>query len=242
MSVQRARTDEERPAYILHARPYRETSLLLEMLVWGVGRVGGVARGARGSRSSSRRASLQPFQPLLVRLSGAGDLMTLNAAEVAGPALSLRGDALLAGLYLNELYVRLSPRGESLDALFLAYARALGDLEQGKPVAPTLRCLEYSLLSFGGAMPSVDTDAQGKAVLPDAWYIFDPELGPQPCQQRRSDAVRGAALLSLHSGEALPAEDGAALRRLMRSLIEPLLGGRPLNSWGVLAGLRQHTE
>ncbi|HNG48185.1 MAG TPA: recombination protein O N-terminal domain-containing protein, partial [Plasticicumulans sp.] len=42
------------PAWVLHTRPYRDTSLLLELLTLTRGRVGAVARGARGPRSRSR--------------------------------------------------------------------------------------------------------------------------------------------------------------------------------------------
>ena len=38
------------PAFVLHARPYRETSLLLELLSRDHGRVGLVARGVRGPK------------------------------------------------------------------------------------------------------------------------------------------------------------------------------------------------
>ncbi|HZX72549.1 MAG TPA: recombination protein O N-terminal domain-containing protein, partial [Rhodanobacter sp.] len=51
---------EQQPAYVLHARAYRETSLLLECLTREHGRLGVVARGVRGERSRLRRAQLEP--------------------------------------------------------------------------------------------------------------------------------------------------------------------------------------
>src|SRR3546814_14474165 len=47
---------DQQPAYVLHARPYRETSLLLECLTREHGRLGVVARGVRGERARLRRA------------------------------------------------------------------------------------------------------------------------------------------------------------------------------------------
>ncbi|HCU91215.1 MAG TPA: hypothetical protein DGR97_14790 [Gammaproteobacteria bacterium] len=41
-------------AYVIHRRPYRETSLLLECLSADYGRVGVVARGAARSRNNLR--------------------------------------------------------------------------------------------------------------------------------------------------------------------------------------------
>jgi DNA repair protein RecO (recombination protein O) len=67
------------PAYLLHARDYRDTCLLVELLTEQGGRVGAVARGARRSRRGySQRAILQPFQPLWVAWGGRGELKNLR--------------------------------------------------------------------------------------------------------------------------------------------------------------------
>ena len=73
------------PSYILHTRPYRESSLLLEAVSRDHGRVGLVARGARGARSRWKNM-LQPFRPLLLSWSQRGELGTLSDADqVASP-------------------------------------------------------------------------------------------------------------------------------------------------------------
>ena len=79
---------EQQPAFVLHTRPYRETSLLLECLSRDHGRVGIVARGVRSQRGRLRRSQLEPFQPLLLDLQMRGELATLRAAELAGPLWS----------------------------------------------------------------------------------------------------------------------------------------------------------
>ena len=92
---------EEQPAFILHARAWRETSLLIEAFTREHGRVGLVARGVRGARSRFARASLQPLQPLLLGWSARGELGTLTSAEQTGSPWRLSGDALIAGMYVN---------------------------------------------------------------------------------------------------------------------------------------------
>src|SRR3546814_8782098 len=49
-------------AYVLHARAWRETSLLLELLTEHHGRIGLVARGVQGPKKHVLRAALQPLQ------------------------------------------------------------------------------------------------------------------------------------------------------------------------------------
>ena len=105
---------DQQPAYVLHARPYRETSLLLECLTREHGRLGVVARGVRGERARLRRAQLEPFQPLALGLLLRGEMATLTAVETVGAPQRLEGDAALAGLYLNELVVRLTGRQDPL--------------------------------------------------------------------------------------------------------------------------------
>lgn len=57
------------PAFLLHKRPYRETSALVELLTLQHGRVRAVAQGVQrpGSRARSR---LQPFAPMHVTWTG----------------------------------------------------------------------------------------------------------------------------------------------------------------------------
>ena len=73
------------PAYVLHARPYRESSLILEVFSRQHGRVGLVARGARGAKSRWKSV-LQPFRPLLLSWTQRGEMGTLTGADqVASP-------------------------------------------------------------------------------------------------------------------------------------------------------------
>ncbi len=53
------RIDAE-PAFVLHARQWRESSLLLEVLSQQHGRLGLVARGVQGPKRQVLRAALQP--------------------------------------------------------------------------------------------------------------------------------------------------------------------------------------
>ena len=114
---------EQQPAFVLHARPYRETSLLMECLTRDHGRIGVVARGVRKERARMQHAQLEPFQRLELDLLLKGELATLRGAEPSGAAMRLLGDAGLAGLYLNELVVRLTGRQDHNADLFERYDR-----------------------------------------------------------------------------------------------------------------------
>src|SRR5690554_7107131 len=119
---------EHQPAYILHRRPYRETSWLLDVVTPDYGKVSLVAKGAR--RGKAPDASLyQPFQPVLISWLGKSDLKTLSGLEARRLApeaqelqqRGLSGQWLFAGFYLNELLEFLLVEQESSPYLFALY-------------------------------------------------------------------------------------------------------------------------
>ena len=228
---------EQQPAYVLHARPYRETSLLLECLSRDHGRLGVVARGARGARSRFQRAQLEPFQPLLLDLLARGELATLTAVEAGAAAARLVGQAGLAGLYVNELVVRLTARQDPHPALFDAYARVLAALAgaTAASLAWPLRLFERDLLAAIGYALQLDAEADtGMPLRPTAHYRYQPESGAQTCAAGTPEAVLGEHLLALSAGIAPDAQGQRALRRLMRGVIRFHLGGGELRAWRML--------
>jgi len=227
---------EQQPAYVLHARPYRETSLLLECLTQEHGRLGVVARGVRGERSRLRRAQLEPFQPLALGLLLRGEMATLTAVEAIGAPQRLSGDAALSGLYLNELVVRLTGRQDPLRPLFDAYAQALARLAAGESPGWSLRRFERDLLEATGyglqLLHEADT---GEPIEPQAWYRYEVEQGAIRCGSDRPHALRGGDLLAL-AQDRMPDNPGLkSLRDLMREVIRFHLGGGELRAWRVLA-------
>lgn len=229
---------EDQPAWILHARPYRETSLLLEGVSRDHGRIGLVARGARRDRPRQPRALLQPLVPLALSWSGQGDLVTLNGVDARGQPPLLQGEALLCALYLNELTLRLLPRHDAVPDLFDAYELALQRLGSHGEHAWTLRRYERDLLAEIGYAVVCDSEADsGEPLHPERDYVYVPEHGAVAyADQSNALRLRGSALLAL-SDDVMPAgEDLAGLRRLMRALIVHQLGGASLRSWSLLAG------
>jgi DNA repair protein RecO (recombination protein O) len=224
---------DQQPAFILHARPYRETSLLLDAFTREHGRIGLVARGVRRERSRLPRGLLQPLQPLLLSWIARGELGTLVGAEAASAPFPLSGDALLAAMYINELVLRLSGRNDAHAGAFSAYAQCLSRLVQPADMAWTLRRFERDLLAdLGYALALVQT-ADGIAIEADVDYSYDPDSGASAWRDGATyPRVAGAALLALELDERPADEHLLQLRRLIRASIRHLVGGE-LNAWAL---------
>lgn len=233
----------DEPAFVLHTRPWRETSLLVEVLSENHGRVGLVARGVQGAKRHGLRAALQPLQWIRFSAVHRGELARLTAAEAVDAAPRLAGDAMLSSFYLNELTLRLAPRGDPSPELYAAYAQARGRLGAGEPLAWTLRRFERDLLeALGFALDWACED--GRGIDAAARYRLDPEQGPRRLlsdrgQADRSNAATGRALLALANDVMPAADDLASLRRPLRSVLAHHLGPRGLNSWELLGELAQ---
>ncbi|MDO8266325.1 MAG: DNA repair protein RecO [Moraxellaceae bacterium] len=221
-------------AYFLHTRPYRETSVLVDLFTAEAGRVGGIWRGGR----RAKRSIPQLFQPLLVDLQGSGELKTLRQVEPAGPALMLAGPALFSGFYLNELLNRLLPRDEVQYGLFAGYAQILGELAEGAAVESRLRYFERQLLDVLGYGIDFTHDAGSDGMIVEgSHYDFHPERGFVRASPGGS-AFPGAVLLGLATSETLSPEGLQVLKLVHRRALARLLGNKPLKSRELFLALR----
>lgn len=126
-------------AFVLHSRPWSETSLMLDVFTEESGRVRLVAKGARSKRSTLKGA-LQPFTPLLLRFGGRGEVKTLRSAEAVSLALPLSGITLYSGLYINELLSRVLEYETRFSELFFDYFALAFSLLQVPLVRQNPRC------------------------------------------------------------------------------------------------------
>jgi DNA repair protein RecO (recombination protein O) len=166
-----------------------------------------------------------------------GELATLRMSEPAGAPLRLQGDAGLAGLYINELVVRLTERQDPHPSVYHAYAQTLARMAQEPPLAWQLRRFERDLLAALGYALQLDDEADtGEPVQADALYVYRAEQGPVRCRTTDPSAVRGSDLLSLQEDRMPDAQGLHALRGMMRELIRFHLGGVELRAWRVLRG------
>jgi DNA repair protein RecO (recombination protein O) len=227
------------PGYLLHHRPWRDTSRILEVFSREHGRITLFARGVRGPNAKLAPV-LQSFQPLLLSFSGRGEAQQLTGAERAAPAAPLPQECLLAGFYLNELLLKLTTRHDPLPELFDHYHGTLEQLRGGAPLEPALRVFEKRLLEVLGYGLDLATEARsGLPLEPNAYYDFHPGVGLVPAGGGVAQTLRGHSLLSL-ARETLQGErELEDARRVLQAALGACLEGRPLATRQVARAMKR---
>lgn len=229
------------PALVLHRRPWRDTSFIIEAFSREHGRVAAIAKGAR--RAKSRwRGLLEPLSAVELSWSGRGEMYTLTDVEI-DRSHSLKGNALMGGLYASELVMRLTARDDPHPVIHDSLRALLAALADGAPAIVGLRFFERDLLDeLGYGIDLLHTHDTGASVQADAGYRYHAEQGlvADSAVVRDGDvAVSGEALTGLVEGRFASRQAIREARDLMQAAIAPHLGQRPLKSVQTLQAMQQ---
>lgn len=220
------------PAFVLHQRPYRETSLLLDVLTQDHGRINLIAKGVK-QKKRSQAGLIQQYQPLLLSWTqGTSSLYTMTAVEAGGPPYKLMGESSLCGLYINELMVKLLPIAEADKAIYQAYVQAIEGLQQAAVNEITLRVFEKQLLAHLGYGLALSHEVEsGEAIQADRDYYYRAESGLFYWQPgSKYHRISGRSLQHLNNERGFDETSLLEIKQLMRGVIQFYLAGRPLQS------------
>ena len=235
MSTSRRIQNEQ--AWLLHHRPFRDSSQILDILSRDHGRLAVIAKGSRGAKSKLR-GILRPFLPLQLSWVIRSDLGTLTGAELDGAPLSLTGDALLSCYYVNELILKLLHRHDAQPEIFVAYGKTIERLAGSREVAQHLRQFEIELLRLLGYALNLDHDTESREPLrPQQQYEYRAEKGPVPISGGERDGPMVFTGAELDAIQKQQFADRAVLKNagtLLRSVIAYHLDGKELKSRKVL--------
>ncbi|MEP6608800.1 MAG: DNA repair protein RecO [Burkholderiaceae bacterium] len=237
---------DHQPGFVLHSYPWRETSLIVEIFTREFGRIAAVARGAKRP-TSQFRGLLSPFNPIALSWSGRNEIKTMVRAEWLGGMQPLRGDALLAAFYANELLVRLLARGDPHATTFGSYIELLQSLGQQARHDSALRRFELDLLQDIGYEVPLARCTQGTPIDAGARYAFSGGHGARRVDKSEANAsasfdggtVSGRTLIAMAAREFAHPQVAAESKVLLRQVIRFHLDGKPLNTRRILQDLKQ---
>lgn len=233
---------ESQPAYILHSRKYRDTSLILECLTADFGRVSGVLKGVRANSKSAkqRRGYTQPFVPLLISWSGKSELKTITLLEARSATIGLQGTELFSALYVNELITRLLLSGDEQPEVYTLYEWVLRALHADSHTDVVLRRFELKFLEYLGYEINFGTIFPDDVeIITGQYYAFNPEQGFSLVSVKQDHASMdvvndqivylGDDLLAIGTGQFTDRTRKVA-KRLCREALAFRLGGKPIRS------------
>lgn len=227
------------PAFILHHRKYRETSLIIDVLTRDFGRISLLARGVRKSKSRTL-GLLQPFIPLIISFSGRAELKIMIDAEIIHPYRELTGLSLYCGFYVNELVAFFLHKYDPHPEVFDHYRDCLIRLSKDSPVEAVLRHFELNLMDQVGYGLQLEHDfVNQKPVDPSKNYRFDSELGPT---EAIDGLYSGKTLQAIKSREFNDPQVLSEAKLLMRTVLEVYLQGNPLKSRAVINNIIKHSK
>lgn len=169
-------------AFVLHAKPFKENSQILQLFSLEQGRFSVIAKGVKGKRSQARKAILQPFNELTIHYIGKSELKTLTQCDLVTspsfmPGMSLQGKVLACGYYANELLLRALPERHDYPELYFAYRQFISSLKEEPEVAPLLRNFEIALLTAMGIAPDCEFDIEQNPIDRDKQYTYIQQSG-----------------------------------------------------------------
>lgn len=213
--------------YVVHRRPYRESSLLLDLLTRESGFVAGIFKGAKRRKG----VMVEPFTQYRASWVGRSDLVTVTELEPLR-LHHLKGRQTYCGLYLNELIYRSIRHGEQVVGSFEAYVRALDELSATATVVePTLRRFEKALLKDVGYEIMFESDLQsGEAIQASRFYEFVEHAGFVQVAPAVRNAVSGEVLLRIAQDDYSTESTRRAAKQILRSALRLHIGEKPLRS------------
>lgn len=217
------------PAFVLHTYPWKETSLIVEVLTRDYGRLSLVAKGAKRPMSQYR-GMLCPFCPLAVSFSGKGDVKTLTKCEWHG-TLMLPDTVLMSAFYMNEILVRLLPKREPVPKLFHSYFTTLRNLADKNKPHVSLRIFELDLLeTLGYGVPEPREGTNYQFVRGD-WI--------QSAQTPESTGVAWGTLAAMRERRIQEGAQEKEVKGIIRDVISFYLDDKPVNTRKILSELKK---
>lgn len=223
------------PAFVLHVRPYRETSLLVDLFTSSLGRISAIARGAKRPKSPWS-GLLQPFREVLVSAYAQSDLFTLKHVEsLYLPYMSV-SEKVYSALYLNELMMHLTGKSESLPDFYAVYKATIHAIVNKDSFIDDLRFFEWQLLTALGYAPDLHYEhTTNKPIREDVWYRYVHERGLECISEAQASAlncitIQGSSVFALLNHHYPDTVTQKQVKRFMQQLLKLYLGEKPLMS------------
>lgn len=225
------------PALVLHKRAYRETSLQLDLLTQDYGLISLIAKGVTGPKKHILRSQLQPLQHLKICYQQKSELGYLNQADLLSDSIFLDGERLMAGLYLNELVIKLCPRHDADPELYALLLSTRNELSNDSDLAWIIRRFERDIITHLGYMTPWSFLAKDVTIEVDGCYRIHPELGILNSSFDEPGAIQGQDIIDFNEDRQPSISSMPKWRSILHQVIGQHIGNSVPRSWQMIAEL-----
>ena len=219
------------PSIVLHTRPFKETSLLVDLFTRNHGKISVIAKGAK--RPKSKIGIIKtPSCLFFVSCTGRGELKTLTHCEIKEYFFPI-AEAFNSVVYLNELLIKLLEKEDAHPEIFDHYLIVCGSLKSNKKekLEKNLRSFELTLLKEIGYGLNLNFEGNSDIeIKEDTSYKFVPSVGflPQTKSEPNKNNFSGRDILNLSTGNFSSPDTLLASKQIMRQAIDFHLGNKTL--------------
>ena len=222
--------------FLLHQRPYGETSLIVDVFTKKNGKMSIIAKGAKKPKSKFF-GYLTPFTKLKITYTGRSELKTLtNIDRDFSESTNSLSKTSYSLLYINELLIRLLPKDAVHEDLFLLYESFLLKIHSRKNIELTLRSFELDMLEMLGYGLDFENEIdKNQSIDVNKNYSFIPERG---FRESRSSNFSGKDIINIRLRN-LSEVSKKHLKHITQESIHFCLEGKNLSSREIFRRIKQ---
>ena len=220
---------QEASGYIIHMRPFKDSSLIIEFFSQEFGLLHIIAKGIK--KNKQLKSQLQYFNFLSIQFYGKSSLKNLTSINVVENYQLTKLVDRMSALYLNELLHFSLQQGEVAELLFKSYKTALHSLPNMK-LSLVLRTFEFQLLKYVGFELSVNQFKN-----PNDWLTMDQNHGLVKTTQEKLKLCSASDLARFINGEKLARDELKNINKIMYAAINMSLSHKKLYSRDLLQSL-----
>ena len=221
------------PAFVLHTRPFQETSIIVDFFTQSYGRLNAIAKGAKRPKSPLRSV-LTPASKLSITLSGKNDLKTLSNVEIIDHYQLDNSISFNSIVYINELITKATEKEDPHKEIFNQYENLIINLSNNSnnsELERVLRDFELNLLQEMGYGIDLTRDAEtNRKIEIGVSYKFNPERGFSSEEKIPSEKLfAGEDIINFSNGNFEKKATRDCAKTIMRKALDFHLGNKTLN-------------
>ena len=216
-------------SFIIHSRPYSETSIIFDILTESNGLISLIAKGIKKKKDG---LLLQPFKELQLSYTSKGSLPILTKFEIINSFPKIKNKYLLIGLYFNELIYKFIPKGEPLPSLYSLYKNQLEYMKTTKDTPDVILLTFETMFLKEIGYEVVRAQIQSSNIIWDKKYFYDHEVGFREVSNNHSSTlISGKSLYHLLEYEFSLIDEIKGVRNIIKNIINELLGNKKIKSF-----------